>query len=552
MFSKSSALQNLPKLLTRKRSWHLAALILNGFVQAGAMIGIAMVMKTMIDGLTVTGAKQSIWPNALIMVSASFLIGWLKRRERVDAETMGQDYVADIRLTVFQHVSKLSARALGETRKGFVLLRFVNDLTALRQWVTMGIARLAVSGVVLTGAMSALTIMNPILGGLLFALVGLGSISALFLGRSIDLTMRESRKRRANIAANLTEKLEHMIIVQAFAQRNNERRKVKRQTQSLKRAMIARAGAIGTFRAMVYVVVGLALTVSVMVGSVLVTNDMATTGQIMAALGVLSMITPNLFDFGRVYEYRKSYDISLEKTENLLRKGPVIETAIEPKSLKRVQGHLKFDKVTVSGALNEFSAEALPGTCVLITGPNGSGKSTLMLLALRLIEPESGRILLDGRDIHKVKTGQLRRSISIASPTLPLLRGSIGSNIAYGSKTANEDDIQQAAARCGMDGLNSDSPYWLDSPVEEGGGNLSAGQRMRIILARALLGNPSVLLLDEPDSHLDEDGIEILNNIIREFEGTLLLATHNPAFLKHSKIRWHLDDSSIEIAEAVA
>lgn len=148
----------------------------------------------------------------------------------IDAETMGQDYLADIRLQVFQHISRLSARALGKTRKGFILLRFVNDLTALCQWVTMGIARLVVSGVVLIGAMSALTIMSPVLGGLLFAIVGLGSIAAIFLGQNIDRTMRESRKRRANIAANLTEKLEQMILVQAFAQRNNERRKVKRQT----------------------------------------------------------------------------------------------------------------------------------------------------------------------------------------------------------------------------------------------------------------------------------------------------------------------------------
>lgn len=259
--------------------------------------------------------------------------------------------------------------------------------------------------------------------------------------------------------------------------------------------MIARAGAIGNFRAMVYIIMGLALTMSVIMGSILVNNAMATTGQIIAALGILSMITPNLFDFGRVYEYRKTYIISLEKTENLLRKGPIIGTAANPKSLKRVQGHLKFDKISVSGSLSDFSAEALPGSHVLITGPNGSGKSTLLLLALRLIEAEQGRVLLDGCDIHQLKTSHLRRSISIASPTLPLMRGSIGSNIAYGSKTANEDDIQQAAARCGMDELNPDSPYWLDAAVEEGGSNLSMGQRMRIILARALLGNPPVLLV---------------------------------------------------------
>tara|TARA_R110002126_G_scaffold272933_1_gene417312 strand:+ start:17960 stop:19597 length:1638 start_codon:yes stop_codon:yes gene_type:complete len=545
-------LRNLPKLFTRERKWRLAALILNGFVQAAAMVAIASVMQIMIDGLMTPDQAPRIWQNALIMTGASLAIGWLKRRERIDAETMGQDYVADIRLDVFQHVSQLSARALGETRKGFVLLRFVNDLTALRQWVTLGIARLAVSGVVLIGAMSALTFMNPVLGGLLFALIGLGTIGAMLLGRSIDYTMRESRRRRANIAANLTEKLEHMVIVQAFAQRNNEHKKVKRQTKSLKRAMIARASAIGTFRAMIYVVVGLALTVSVIAGTLLVQNQMATTGQIMAALGILSLITPSLFDFGRVYEYRKSYAISLEKTENLLRKGPIIKAAETPKSLKQVEGRLTYDQVSVAGSLEDFSGEAPAGGRVLITGPNGAGKSTLLMLALRLIEPNRGRVLIDGRDVRQVKTGQLRRSISIASPTLPLLRGSIGSNISYGSKTASEDDIYEAAARCGMDGLNPESPYWLETPVMEGGSNFSAGQRMRIILARALLGNPPVLLLDEPDSHLDEEGLEILHNIIREYEGTLLITTHNPALLKHSTLHWRLNDGHAELSETAA
>lgn len=516
------------------------------------MVCMATVMQTMIDGLVSPEEVRPVARGAIVLVSASLAIGWLKRRERIDAETMGQDYVADIRLEVFQHVSQLSARALGENRKGFILLRFVNDLTALRQWVTLGIARMTVSGVVLIGAMSALTIMNPVLGGTLFILIGAGTLGALLLGRAIDQTMRESRRRRANIAANLTEKLEHMIIVQAFAQRNNERRKVKRQTQSLKRAMIARAGAIGTFRAMIYVVVGLALTTSVVVGTTLAQNGQATTGQIMAALGILSLITPNLFDFGRVYEYRKSAIIAFEKTENLLRKGPVIVPADAPKSLKAVKGKLAFETVSVTGSLKALSAVAPAGQRIVITGANGAGKSTVLMLALRLIEPDSGQILIDGKDIRTVKTGHLRRSISIASPNLPLLRGTIQSNIAYGSKTASEDDIQQAAARCGMDGLNPESPYWLETMVEEGGSNLSAGQRMRIILARAILGNPPVLLLDEPDNHLDEAGLEILESLIREYDGTILLTTHRGSFAKHADCRWHLSAVDAPVIEAAA
>lgn len=520
----------------------LGALILNGFAQAAALVAMSIVTQIMIDGLRSPAQTSDNLINAAIMISASVGLGWLKWRERIDAETMGQDYVAEIRLMVFQHVSQLSVHALGESRKGLILLRFVNDLTSLRQWVTLGLARLAVSGVVLAGAMCALTIMNPVLGGLLFILFSFGITVAILLGREIDSTMREARRRRGNIAANLTEKLQHMVLVQAFAQRTNERRKVKRQSRSLKKAMVARASAIGSFRAAVYVLVGLSLTSSVVLGTVLVRQGLATTGQIMASLGLLSLLTPSLFDFGRIYEYRKSALIATEKIRRLLGVGPIIRPAETPENLRRAEGRVEFKNVTLRPAVKDFSAVAQAGERVVITGPNGSGKSTLLLLVMRLIEPESGSVLLDGVDIANLKTGALRRMVSIASPTMPLLRGTIESNIVYGSKNASEDDIQQAAARCGMDGLNPDSDYWLGARVAEGGSNLSSGQKMRIILARALLGEPRVLLLDEPDTYLDEEGFQILGDILTGYSGTLILTTHNPTLLTSAVTRWHLGD----------
>lgn len=545
-------LQDLPRLLTAPRAWRLAALVANGFAQAVAMVAIALVMRRLIDDLNHTDVPLALGFHASVMVLATLVIGWLKRRERIDAETIGQDYVADIRMMVFQHVSQLSARALGETRKGLVLLRFVNDLTALRQWVALGIARLTVSGVVLSGAMLALTLINPILGGLLCLLIGIGVLSALMLGRSLDVAIRESRRRRANIAANLTEKLERMVLVQAFAQRDNERKKVKRQTNSLKRAMIARAGAVGTFRASVHVIVGLAMTITIVVGAALVRSGAATTGQIMASLGIVSLVTPNFFDFGRVFEYRKSALIAYEKTASLLSKGPKIESAVTPQKLRKVQGHLKFENITVSGSLRNFSAEASAGSRVAITGPNGAGKSTLLLLALRLVEPSAGRVLVDGLDVRTVRTGHLRRSVSIASPILPLLRGSVASNIAYGSKTATQNDIEIAAAVCGMDALNPKSPYWLESPVDEGGANLSMGQRMRIVLARAVVGLPPILLLDEPDSHLDKDGLEVLKNLIHGYAGTVIFATHRNDLEKLATHQWRLNQEGTCVPEMAA
>lgn len=543
-------MKRLPPIFQRRRLMGMVRLILIGMAQVGVMVLISILIRVMFDEMSnVQVSDRPLLPLAGLMGVAALVLGGLKWRERIEAESLGQDYISQTRLMVFKHVSALSSRALSRSRKGTILLRFVNDLTALRQWVSLGIARAAVSGVVIIGSMVALVFITPILGATLLAILSLSIVLSLWLGRSLDRTMRESRRRRANLAANLSEKLENMQIVQAFAQKDNEYRKVKRQSGSLKKAMINRASAIGAFRALVQVTITLCLGVAIIVGNYLVRADMASTGDVVAALGLVSLVTPSLFDFGRVYEYRKSATIAAEKTESLLARGPIIPPAIEGKPIKKLKGELVFNDVCVAGVFDGLSARLKPGRTTLLLGDNGAGKSTLLALALRLMDPDKGALLLDGHDIRTIPSGRLRRTISIASSTMPLMSGTIASNILYGSSKAGDEDARAAAAALNMDITTPSSPYYFERRVYEGGSNLSAGERMRVVLARAIVGAPKILLLDEPEGHLDEEGLVALKQLLNNYPGAILMATHGGEIINGSVNVWHLADGGLAVKE---
>jgi ABC-type multidrug transport system fused ATPase/permease subunit len=438
-------------------------------------------------------------------------------------------------------------RAAGDIRKGHILLRFVNDISALRQWISLGIARALVSSLVLFGGMLAIILINPQIGIALSLLILAGTGGVLLRGRLIDATIREARRRRANIAGNLTEKLHNLAVIQSYAQRRTERLKVRRQSNSLRKAMIRRAFAIGSLRGLVHTIMGLSLGAAAVIGLLNVRAGNATAGEVMAAISIASFVTPSLFDFGRVYEYWRSANISAEKTVKLLNYGPIIPPSTDPSPLRKVKGAIAFQNVSIEGAFKELSFSAKARTFAVLTGPNGAGKTTLLHLALRLMDPDKGKVLLDGRDLRSIRTGDLRRAVSIASADIPLLRGTIKSNLAYGSSKAREADITYAASLCQMDLSSHDSPFYFDRPVREGGVNLSAGQRMRVILARALVTRPKVLLLDEPEDNLDSSGLDILNHLLSSFDGTILMSTHDDSMIARADIIYQLENGAIKV-----
>ncbi len=535
--------KSLPAFLTRRRRLLILRLITIALLQAGIAGATAFLVRSIFDHLT--AADEQTLRQGAVMVVLALAGAWLRMRERIEAEKLGQDYVHQLRLHLYRHLSRLSPRLLQKRAKGGILLRFIGDLTALRQWISLGIARLTVAAIVTFGALVALFWLDPPLATVVTLVLGSSAGLAFLFGSRLEQSSREARRRRARLATNLGEKTSSMAVVQAFGQIRRERRRVERQSMELQSAMLSRAKAIGRLRAISDGAGSLAGAAVLLLGAYEATGGKTSPGSVAAALAITALLTPYLRDLGRVHEYWLSAKVAREKIGQFLQLPVIVPERKRRLPLPPGRGHLRFEGVMLENALDHIDAEIQEGQVVALVGPNGGGKSTLLSLTARLIQPDEGRILLDGAELEQIKTVDLRRAIGIVSADLPLLRGSLRRNLCYRWPRAPEEEIERVIELCGLEEMLTELPRGDSFRLSEGGGNLSLGQRQRLMLARALLGSPRLLLLDEADANLDPCATRLIDRILMDYPGTILIVTHRVERLHHASQIWYLDDGRL-------
>jgi len=267
--------------------------------------------------------------------------------------------------------------------------------------------------------------------------------------------------------------------------------------------------------------------------------------MVVAALAVEGILVAPLHELARVFEYWQAARISREKIGRFLALPRMHGSAATGRRRPRGKGRLSFRGVSVHQALEDVSAKAAAGRITALVGPNGSGKSTLLALAAGLAEPDGGRVLLDGKDLARLRPRDVRRAVGIAAADLPLLRGTLRKNLCYRARTVNDEELQRVCALCGVDEIIAALPDGLDTRLREDGQGLSLGQRRRIALARALMGTPDVLLLDEIDSNLDAASRSALERVLAVFPGTVLIATHDEELAQRADAVWRLEGGRI-------
>lgn len=538
---------SLPKILSKQRTGLLVRLITNGVLQAGAAIATTWLIKVTFD-VALTPPIETREPLALFaagLIMAAAATAWLRMAERIQAERLGQNYVHELRLTLFQHLTELAPRTLQRRSRGGVMLRFVGDLTALRQWVSLGVARLMVASVTAVGTLLALTFIDLYLALTVTAALLTGAAACLLLGKPLQGTAREARRRRSYLAANIADKLAAMPVVQVFDQGHREQQRINRQSCRLKEAMEKRARVIGGLRAITEGTAGLAGAAVLLLGAQQVLAGQTTPGTVVAAMSVVGLLVPALRDLGRVYEYWHGAAVSRERIEGFLRMPTELVDTQHAVSLMPGPGRIQFANVHVEGSVQGVSAQVESGQVVALMGPNGAGKSTLLALVSRMLNPQEGQILIDGQNIAEVSLASLRRSVGMVSPDLPLVRGTLEKNLRYRWPDAPQEEIHRVTALCGVDEIISALPQGIKTRIQEDGRNLSLGQRQRIKLARALLGNPKILLLDEVDANLDPRMNGLLQRVFSAYDGTVLMVTHRLETAANADVIWHIADGCL-------
>ena len=538
----------LPGVFVGVRRRLLLRLTATGAAQALLATAAALLVRFTFDhliqpGSALDGAMLAAVGAGLLVAAAA--TAWLRWRERVDAEQLGQDYARELRLLLFDHLLRLPGRVLQRRRKGGVMLRFIGDLSALRQWLSFGLAKLTVAAVATLGVLSALTLLAwkfALLVALVLIVTGGLSVRS---GVSLRQAVKRARRQRARLANNIGEKASAMGVVQAFGQGRRERRRMERLSRALYDAMIDRADRLGRLRGLTEMTTAVASAGVLLLGAMEVAAGHTTPGTLVAAVALVGMLVPSLRNLGRVHEYWHGAQVSRHNLERFLRAPGRLRQVARASRLQLDEGRIELRKVSVDDSLRSVSVRVEGGQRIAIIGANGAGKSTLLSLIARLTDADRGQVLLDGQDVTRCNLVSIRRNVGIMSPDLPLLRGSVEKNISYRLPRADAEQRKAVADWCDLPRLFAEMPGGKSARVAEGGGNLSQGQRARIALARALLGAPRILLLDEVDANLDPDARQLVERILDSYPGTVLLVTHGAGLLSKVDRIWRLSGGQV-------
>jgi ABC-type multidrug transport system fused ATPase/permease subunit len=276
-------------------------------------------------------------------------------------------------------------------------------------------------------------------------------------------------------------------------------------------------------------------------GALEVFKGRTSAGNVVAAMAVVGFLSNAFRSLGRVHEYRQGARVSEQKINEFLRTRTLRGRSSTLPSLAVTEGKLCFEGICLDGSLDNITATAAGGARIALAGPNGAGKSTLMQVAARLIDPSAGRVLIDDQDLAKCNLESVRSVIGIISPDFPLLRGSVRYNLLYRQPQATEEEIARVRELCRLDEVLETLPGGESYRLQEAGQNLSLGQRHRLAVARAILGNPALLIVDEIDANLDPRATAVLDRVLREFTGTVLMVSRSDSRLADVDACWHLD-----------
>ena len=531
---------NLPRILAegRGRGIALVAVLALGQAAAAGMAAFATrdVFAAFHDGVEILPVV------ALSLVAlAGLIIAVLRVIERVVAERVGQNYAASLRLKLFMHLTQMSARDVGDRRSGELAMRFVGDLSAVRSWISLGIARLISSSIVLPVACAVLFLLNPALGmaaSIPFA-VGVGLM--ILVGPRLGPAHRRLRERRARLAADMTERIPHAPELRLLGRTRTEAARLKRRTQKLIASAMDRARAAAILRAVPDAVSGIAAALVFLVAL----RNGVPTAETAGALAALGLMIQPMRDLAGVWDRHRAWVAARDKCIKMLAKPKLRRSRIgsgEP--LPESPQALRFSDVS-TGLLADIAIEATAGQKVAIVGGNGVGKSTLLSLAAGLERPIEGEVTLGSRAPSSLSAPERRRVIALVGARSPILAGSLRRALTMG--VAGRPDDAAILAKAETFGLKDviDRVGGLDGRVAEAGRSLSSGEARRVLLTRAALSAPTLMLLDEPDDALDTDGVALVARLVRQSDATTLLVTHNIELARRMDQIWMVSGGRI-------
>jgi ATP-binding cassette subfamily B protein/subfamily B ATP-binding cassette protein MsbA len=457
----------------------------------------------------------------------------------------------DLRMEFYRQVLRLDVASFTEKGRGDLMNRCTTDLNSVSQGVQrcFGQALLEPLKVIVCLSIAAYISWRLLL--LTIIIAPLAGYTINWLGRALKRTHRRAMQELSSIYETLAETLSGIKLIKAFTMEAAERNRFHQSAKEFYRRQMR----IATYNSLVSPIVETLGITMVLIASVMggylvlgqhthilglkISDIPLTHGDMSMFFAMLAGMADPARRLSTEFSQIQQAAAAAERVYEVLDRQPSIADPVAPVPLPRLTRSVRFENVSFhyhaeKPVLREVSLEVRAGETLAFVGPNGCGKTTLLQLLPRFYDPLSGRVTLDGIDLRHVRIRDLRSRIGLVSQEIMLFNDTVASNIAYGAEDTSQEAIEAAARKAHAHAFIVEKlPDGYQTLVGPGGNRLSGGQRQRIALARAILRNPEILILDEATSQIDVESEQLIHQVLEEFsrDRTTLMITHRPSML---------------------
>jgi len=481
-------------------------------------------------GIIITALIGAYALNQLVQVGDNYV-----------RHSLGEKFIFDLRVRLYAYLQKMSLSFFERTSTGELMSRVTNDLSALESFVTHGSALTAVDCMRLIGGATILFVLDWRLAALVMIPVPILALAFRHYNTKIRPVYRQVRARLGNINAKLQDNLSGIRVIQAFAREDIEYKRFSKESERYYRARVKGIRYWSIFFPAIRFFGAMGTVIVLGVGSIMVVKDQMSLGTLVAFIAYIASIYDPINRLTEVDNIFQEAIAAGERIFELLDETMEVKDAPDAIVLPVIQGEMVFDQVHFkygSGdpVLHSVSFTMAPGEVVALVGPSGAGKTSIANLICRFYDPVKGHVSIDGYNLRSIKLTSLRRQVAVVLQDSFLFNNTVAENLHYGQPDATKHELIAATRAANAHDFIMQLPDGYDTEVGERGVKLSGGQKQRLALARAILADPRILILDEATSSVDAEAEYLIQQALeRVLKGrTALVIAHRLSTIRNA------------------